>query len=131
MVIGSRCSNAAKIKMKLYFLLATNGSQAMQIPILIFKISLSVYIPNVWKLLLTSIPFISIKIEGLQSDAWPILSRIDRTPYHGLLTVSRLMADWWRGSQVGPDQDNGHTPPLLPAWQHTVPQERVVYLYFT
>ena len=63
---------------------------------------LSVYIPNVWKVLLTSIPFISIKVEGLQSEAWPILSRIDVTPYHGLLTVSCLMTDWWRGSQVGP-----------------------------
>ena len=44
LIIGSRCSTAAKIKVKLYFLLATNGSQAMRISILI-AISLSVYLP--------------------------------------------------------------------------------------
>ena len=45
LVIGSRCSTAAKIKVKSYFLFATNGSQAMRISILIAKISLSVYLP--------------------------------------------------------------------------------------
>ena len=46
LVIGSRCSTAAKIKVKFYFLLATSdGSQAMRISILIAKISLSVYLP--------------------------------------------------------------------------------------
>ena len=44
-VIGSRCSTSAEIKVKIYFLLATNGSQAMRISILIAKISLSVYLP--------------------------------------------------------------------------------------
>ena len=44
-VIGSRCSTSAEIKVKIYFLLATNGSQAMRISILIANISLSVYHP--------------------------------------------------------------------------------------
>ena len=42
-VIGSRCSTSAEIKVKIYFLLATNGSQAMRISTLI-AISLSVYL---------------------------------------------------------------------------------------